>query len=268
MKKQALALAVTLTLGLSLFASPSSAKDKLSFMPFDAFWGISKIYNLTLEDYEPMFDSDARWFYPEQNLNIVEKNNDNSPKDQHFVEAGDTLFTIARVNDVSVEELQEWNNLDSADLIYVGESLAIKASAAKPKTAESKPKTVATTSRKKQATASSNKVATSSTKSVSAPTTTGKTFTMRATAYTAYCEGCSGITANGTDIRSNPNLKVIAVDPRVIPLGTRVWVEGYGEAIAADTGGAIKGNKIDVFIPTEGQARQWGVKNVIVKILN
>ena len=63
---------------------------------------------------------------------------------------------------------------------------------------------------------------------------------MRATAYTAYCEGCSGVTANGTDIRSNPNLKVIAVDPRVIPLGTRVWVEGYGEAIAADTGGAIK----------------------------
>ena len=63
---------------------------------------------------------------------------------------------------------------------------------------------------------------------------------MRATAYTAYCEGCSGITANGTDIRSNPNLKVIAVDPRVIPLGTKVWVEGYGEAIVADTGELLK----------------------------
>lgn len=269
MKKQALALVVTLTLGLSLFASPSSAKEKFTFLPFDAFWGISKIYNLSLEDYEPMIDSDARWFYPEQNLNMAEKKNNNSPKDQHFVVAGDTLFSIARVNEVSVEELQEWNNLASSDLIYVGESLAIKASAAKPKTSESRPKTVATTSSKKQATTSSNnKVETASTKSVSAPTTTGKTFTMRATAYTAYCEGCSGITANGTDIRSNPNLKVIAVDPRVIPLGTRVWVEGYGEAIAADTGGAIKGNKIDVFIPTEGQARQWGVKNVTVKILD
>ena len=45
-------------------------------------------------------------------------------------------------------------------------------------------------------------------------------------------------------------------------------MEGYGEAVAADTGGAIKGNKIDVFIPTEGQALQWGVKTVTVKILN
>ncbi|MGE7947473.1 3D domain-containing protein [Lysinibacillus sp. NPDC093688] len=262
MKKQALALAVTLTLGLSLFASPSSAKDKPTFTPFDALWGISKIYNLSLEDYEPMIGADAKWFYPEQSLDLVETKKDNSKKDQHFVEAGDTLFSIARVNDVSVEELQEWNNLAS-DVIYVGESLAIEASAAKPKTSESRPKKVAATTSKKQVTTS-----TSSANSESAPTNSGKTLTMRATAYTAYCPGCSGITANGTDIRSNPNLKVIAVDPRVIPLGTRVWVEGYGEAIAADTGGAIKGNKIDVFIPTEGQARQWGVKNVTVKILN
>ncbi|KOP71422.1 peptidoglycan-binding protein [Lysinibacillus sp. FJAT-14745] len=260
MKKQALALAVTLTLGLSLFASPSSAEEKHTFKPYDVLWGISKIYNLSLGDYEPIADSDAKWFYPEQDLNVGESKKDNSMKDQHFVVAGDTLFSIASVNSVSVEELKEWNNLPS-DLIYVGESLAIKASAAKPKTSESKTKKVATTSSKK-------KVTTSSANAVSAPANTGKTLTMRATAYTAYCEGCSGITANGTDIRSNPNLKVIAVDPRVIPLGSRVWVEGYGEAIAADTGGAIKGNKIDVFIPTEGQARQWGVKHVTVKILN
>lgn len=262
MKKQALALAVTLILGVSLFASPSFAKDKLAFRPFNTLWGISKIYNLTLGDYEPLNETDSTWFYPEQDLNVVEPKIDSSLKDQHFVVAGDTLFTIARVNGVSVQELKEWNNL-SSDLIYVGESLAIKASAAKPKTAESKTTKVATTSSKKKVTTSSTK-----TNTVSAPTNTGKTLTMRATAYTAYCEGCSGITANGTDIRSNPNLKVIAVDPRVIPLGTRVWVEGYGEAIAADTGGAIKGNKIDVFIPTEGQARQWGVKSVTVKILN
>lgn len=260
MKKQALALAVTFILGLGVCASPSFAKDTISFRPFDMLWGVSKIYNLTLGDYEPLDETGSTWFYPEQNLNVVEPKIDKSLKDQHFVEAGDTLFTIARINGVSVQELKEWNNL-SSDLIYVGETLAIKASAAKPKTAENKTKKVATTPSKK-------KVTTSSKNTVSAPTNTGKTLTMRATAYTAYCEGCSGVTANGTDIRANPNLKVIAVDPRVIPLGTRVWVEGYGEAIAADTGGAIKGNKIDVFIPTEGQARQWGVKHVTVKILN
>ena len=93
------------------------------------------------------------------------------------------------------------------------------------------------------------------------------TLTMTATAYTAYCEGCSGITKNGTDIRANPHLKVIAVDPSIIPLGTRVWVEGYGEAIAADIGGAIKGNIIDVFIPSYEEALEWGRKTVKVRIL-
>ena len=93
-------------------------------------------------------------------------------------------------------------------------------------------------------------------------------MTVEATAYTAYCEGCSGTTANGTDLRANPNLKVIAVDPRVIPLGTKVWVEGYGEAVAADTGGAIKVNKIDVFIPNKAGAYEWGRKSVTIKILD
>ena len=57
-------------------------------------------------------------------------------------------------------------------------------------------------------------------------------------------------------------MKLIAVDPSVIPLGSRVWVEGYGEAIAADTGGAIKGHKIDVLMPNDAIARQWGRKTV------
>ncbi|GAA3326735.1 hypothetical protein GCM10020331_063860 [Ectobacillus funiculus] len=54
------------------------------------------------------------------------------------------------------------------------------------------------------------------------------------------------MTATGIDLRKDPNMKLIAVDPKVIPLGSKVWVEGYGEAIAGDTGGAIKGNRIDV----------------------
>ena len=56
-------------------------------------------------------------------------------------------------------------------------------------------------------------------------------------------------TATGLILNNNPNAKVIAVDPSVIPLGTKVYVEGYGYAVAADTGGAIKGHKIDVFFP-------------------
>ena len=90
---------------------------------------------------------------------------------------------------------------------------------------------------------------------------------MIATAYTAFCEGCSGITANGTDLRANPSLKVIAVDPHVIKLGTKVWVEGYGVAVAGDTGGAIKGNKIDLFMKSRDVAYEWGRKKVTIKIL-
>lgn len=96
----------------------------------------------------------------------------------------------------------------------------------------------------------------------------GKSFTVTATAYTANCTGCSGITATGINLKQNRNAKVIAVDPRVIPLGTRVYVEGYGEAIAGDTGGSIKGNKIDVHVPTKADAANWGRRTVKITILN
>lgn len=96
----------------------------------------------------------------------------------------------------------------------------------------------------------------------------GKEMYVNASAYTANCNGCSGKTATGIDLRANPNLKVIAVDPSVIPLGTKVWVEGYGHAIAGDTGGAIKGNKIDVFLPSKEQAYRFGRKKVKIRILN
>lgn len=95
-----------------------------------------------------------------------------------------------------------------------------------------------------------------------------KEITVKATAYTASCEGCSGTTATGVDLNANPNAKVIAVDPSVIPLGSKVYVEGYGVATAADTGGAIKGNRIDVFISSEKEALKFGKKEISVKILN
>src|SRR5699024_161275 len=62
----------------------------------------------------------------------------------------------------------------------------------------------------------------------------GETVSAEATAYTASCEGCSGTTATGVDLDANPDEKVIAVDPDVIPLGSKVHVEGYGTATAAD----------------------------------
>jgi uncharacterized protein YabE (DUF348 family) len=96
----------------------------------------------------------------------------------------------------------------------------------------------------------------------------GREMYVSSTAYTPSCSGCSGITATGINLKSNPGIKVIAVDPRVIPLGTKVYVEGYGYAVAADTGSAIKGNKIDVFFASKSDAYRWGRKTVKIKILD
>jgi uncharacterized protein YabE (DUF348 family) len=96
----------------------------------------------------------------------------------------------------------------------------------------------------------------------------GQEFYVGATAYTANCNGCSGHTATGLNLNVNPNAKVIAVDPRIIPLGSKVYVEGYGYAVAADTGGAIKGYRIDVFFSSKADAYRWGNRKVKITVLN
>ncbi len=97
-------------------------------------------------------------------------------------------------------------------------------------------------------------------------------LTVVATAYTADPSengtyGGRVLTAMGHDLTANPNIRIIAVDPKVIPLGSKVWVEGYGEAIAGDTGSAIKGNRIDVLMGSKSKAMNWGRQTVKVKIL-
>lgn len=96
----------------------------------------------------------------------------------------------------------------------------------------------------------------------------GQTFIMESTAYSsdpADTLGGGTVTATGQNLLTNP--MAVAVDPNVIPLGTRLYVEGYGEAIASDTGGAIKGNIVDVHFSTYEQCIQWGRRQVKVTIL-
>lgn len=69
-----------------------------------------------------------------------------------------------------------------------------------------------------------------------------KKFTVFATSYDKNCQGCNATTASGLPT----GFGVVAVDPKVISLGTRLYIPGYGVAIAGDTGSAIKGNKIDL----------------------
>ena len=85
----------------------------------------------------------------------------------------------------------------------------------------------------------------------------GHTLTVTATAYTL-----DGHTATGAPV----GYGVVAVDPSVIPLGTRLTIPGYGEGVAADVGGAVQGATIDLWFPTQAQARAWGRRAVTITL--
>jgi len=93
--------------------------------------------------------------------------------------------------------------------------------------------------------------------SAGAPGGGGRQIEAKVTAY-----ALPGTTATGMSV----GYGIIAVDPRVIPLGTRLYVPGYGEGIAADTGSAVKGNVVDVWLPSRDEALDWGIKHLTVTV--
>ena len=90
-----------------------------------------------------------------------------------------------------------------------------------------------------------------------------KKMTMHTTAYTPYDGGGQGHTALG-NIAGKGHA---AVDPDVIPLGSLIFIEGYGYALADDIGGAIQGDIVDVGVETLEQAYQWGSRDVTVYVV-
>ncbi|WP_409274999.1 3D domain-containing protein [Neobacillus sp. SCS-31] len=155
------------------------------------------------------------------------------------VQKGDSLWGIAKKHNITVNQMKKWNDLKS-DKIELNQVLKLSSTEAAPA--------------KKQAA------------KPAAAQKGYKEITVKATAYTGSCKNCSGITSTGINLKKNPNVKVISVDPKLIPLGTKVYVPGYGEAIAGDKGSAVRGNKIDVFIPDHNNALQWGTKTIKIKV--
>ena len=186
---------------------------------------------------------------------VVEKESLNE-KQVTAVEKKEALNTkVADLRKVLAENESELNNLNA-------EERAIKA--------EQEAKRRAAAARNNVTTASSNQSAasksTSNTTQKSASTSAGEWRTVQATGYSTQQLGLSTHTALGIDLRVNP--RVIAVDPRVIPLGSLVEVQGLGVYVAGDTGGAIKGNIIDIHYPTVRQALNWGRRNVKIRVIN
>lgn len=120
---------------------------------------------------------------------------------------------------------------------------------------------------KQQVQQTSTKTVDNSKAAASADNVSGsKTLTMSATAYSTEANGMGTYSATGINLKQHPSC--VAVDPSVIPLGSIIWVSGYGVSVAGDTGTAIKGNVIDLHFATVAQSMAWGRRTVTVKILN
>ncbi len=93
-----------------------------------------------------------------------------------------------------------------------------------------------------------------------------RTLMMVATGYCPCAKCCYPFDGKTTYLGCPPGHGTVAVDPRVIPMGSRLYVEGYGNGVATDQGGAIKGNRIDLFFYTHQEALNWGMKTVRVTV--
>lgn len=182
------------------------------------------------------------------------------------VDTDDSANTLGTQLVASVSESTALKTIQ-ADIAAKEKAAAEKAAAeaAAKKAAEEKAAAEAKAQAEKEAAeeAAKQEAPASSSSSVS-----GEVMYMEATAYSCN-EGSIGggyVTALGQNLQTNP--MAVAVDPNVIPLGTRLYVEGYGEAIASDTGGAIKGNIIDVHFSDPSQLSAWGRRTVKVTILS
>ncbi|MBC2314102.1 LysM peptidoglycan-binding domain-containing protein [Listeria welshimeri] len=272
MKKTVVAIAAGLIIAGSgstqAFAAEYKVKDG------DSLWKISNENNVSINQLKKDNKLSSDIIFPNQTLEVNNgKETSTNSKSEYTVVAGDTLGHIASDKGVTVNQLKSWNNL-SSDLIVVGQKLSIgsKAESNESLATQVKPSTNNAEQPKQEKAApttqkstSANKAA-SSNKSSASQGNVSKEVTVTATAYSKEEPGMGHMTASGIDLNDNP--RVIAVDPSVIPLGSRVYVEGYGEAIAADTGGAIKGNKIDVHLNSVQECYNWGVKQVKVQILD
>ena len=191
---------------------------------------------------------------------------------EYTIKWGDTLSVISEATGASLDTLVQVNEIQDANLIYPGTELRFSA--------DQKEVTVDNgTSQHSYRVQNNNEVeevettqaaqatpATETTQAAAASSNQGGYYlTVEATAYSYNEAGLSNYTADGTNLISEPN--VIAVDPSVIPLGSYVEIPGYGIFRAADTGGAIYGNRIDVHLVNLNDVYNFGRRTITIRVL-
>ncbi|WP_085522743.1 3D domain-containing protein [Tuberibacillus sp. Marseille-P3662] len=258
-------LVASVTLGIVIAGASltTASAEEVKVQKGDSLWSIANTYHTSVDDLMKINDLNSTVIHPNQTL-LTNK--------QYTVKKGDTLSEIASQHDIKVDQLKKWNDLES-NLITIGQKLAINDmnTSQDPNTAEQSNKNDEKDKKAKKAQADAQTEQKVETKDKNKNEKNDKaqdeSFTVTATAYTAKSAGGNGVTATGINLNKNPDAKVIAVDPDVIPLGSKVHVEGYGDAIAGDVGGAIDGKKIDVYFPTKSKAKNWGERKVDVTVV-
>ena len=201
---------------------------------------------------------------------------------EYTIKWGDTLSVISEATGASLDTLVQVNEIQDANLIYPGTVLRFSADQ-KEVTVDNGTEqhsyrvqnnnevkevetTEATTQAAETTQAAQATEATQTTQAAAASSSQGGYYlTVEATAYSYNEAGLSNYTADGTSLVSEPN--VIAVDPSVIPLGSYVEIPGYGIFRAADTGGAIYGNRIDVHLVNLNDVYNFGRRTITIRVL-
>lgn len=201
---------------------------------------------------------------------------------EYTIKWGDTLSVISEATGASLDTLVQVNEIQDANLIYPGTVLRFSADQ-KEVTVDNGTEqhsyrvqnnnevkevetTEATTQAAETTQAAQATEATQTTQAAAASSSQGGYYlTVEATAYSYNEAGLSNYTADGTNLVSEPN--VIAVDPSVIPLGSYVEIPGYGIFRAADTGGAIYGNRIDVHLVNLNDVYNFGRRTITIRVL-
>ena len=218
---------------------------------------------------------------------------------EYTIKWGDTLSVISEATGASLDTLVQVNEIQDANLIYPGTVLRFSADqkevtvdngteqhsyrvqnnnevkevetteattqAAETETTQTTQAAQATPATETTQAAQATE-ATQTTQAAAASSSQGGYYlTVEATAYSYNEAGLSNYTADGTNLVSEPN--VIAVDPSVIPLGSYVEIPGYGIFRAADTGGAIYGNRIDVHLVNLNDVYNFGRRTITIRVL-
>ena len=203
---------------------------------------------------------------------------------EYTIKWRDTLSVISEATGASLDSLVQVNEIQNANLIYPGTVLRFSADQKEVtvnngsqehsyrvqdnkevKEVEKSEATTSASNETAQATQATETTQAAQTTQAASSSQNGYYLTVEATAYSYNEAGLSSYTADGTNLVNEPN--VIAVDPSVIPLGSYVEIPGYGIFRAADTGGAIYGNRIDVHLVNLNDVYNFGRRTITIRVL-